>query len=64
MREGRNDLNITDELLWFCFHINVLNGTKIFRLNQQLKSVAHLPWKAFMYKVRPRSPTDVSQSGN
>lgn len=53
-----------DELLWFSFHINVLNVTKIFCLNQQLKSVAHLPWKAFMYKVRPHSPTDLSQYRN
>lgn len=50
-----------DELLWFSFRINVTN---LFRLNQQLKSVAHLPWKAFMYKVRPHSPTDVSQYRN
>lgn len=27
--------------------------------NQQLKSVAHLPWKAFMYKVHPHSSTQV-----
>lgn len=53
-----------DEIWWFCFHMNVLNVTKMFRLNQQLKSVAHLPWKAFMYKVRPHSPTDEPQSRN
>lgn len=28
-----------------------------YDLNQQLKSVAHLPWKAFMYKVHPHSST-------
>lgn len=35
--------------------MNVLIVTKIFCLNQQLKSVAHLPWKAFTYKVRPHT---------
>lgn len=37
------------------FRINASNVAKRFCLNQQLKSVAHLPWKAFMYKVRPGS---------
>lgn len=30
-----------------------------YDLNQQLKSVAHLPWKAFMYKVHPHSSTQL-----
>jgi hypothetical protein len=40
----------------FCYIIHEANGQmlvsiSIILLFQQFKSVAHLPWKAFMYKV-------------
>lgn len=31
-----------------------VNANTDWALTRQLKSVAHLPWKAFMYKVRQR----------